>query len=378
MAEDIIREIDGETVNLSRPIPDDAEPAYEAAWTKGMAELDRERAEAQKQKAEEKQEEKQIEEAHQDEAKTPINDSHPICPHCGKPLIDINIGESHFYGHEEDDPCKEIYSSIEDIENTRKKLIAIKEAREKAKKEKQKKAVESAIIETNKANKEISQKLDSLIRLWDEKKKEQNTAIQEIQDIVKNKITPMMDKIIEDQAKSSNQAIADFLEKTFDVNSNISTKLDIIDENMASILQSGAEKDDKELDEIELRKKVTELLSKVNQIHICWNYTINPVTKSSIGDKISLAGENQPYFCVKEELTLLNNVLTLANDFQKRINNRLERALNDPKIEPEELERIKEVSTIGRVLLNVWPPSIKIDRSSGDMITQNLSQRDEN
>lgn len=115
--EDIIRVIDGETVNLSKPIPDDAEPAYEAAWSKGMAELDQERKAAEEQKEEEEEANKEI---IQSETPKRTNEEKPICPHCGKPLIDINIGEAHFYGHEDNDPCKEMYSSLEDIENTRK------------------------------------------------------------------------------------------------------------------------------------------------------------------------------------------------------------------------------------------------------------------
>lgn len=367
--EKMIRSIDGIEVDLAKHLTGEETPEYKAAWEKGW------KLENAKGEEPPKLDDEPSEETGESPKPTTAPATLPqgtslICPICGQPLYKAEIGGDIFYQHMEDNPCKEFYSSPEDVENTRKKLEARKAAQEKAEKAKRKKSIEDALLEAGESGKVVNKKLDNFINEMNRKTQTMDNTITDLKKLIDEKLSPLIDEIHKDQSASANQAVADFLQKNYENASETNTSISGIMENIKTITNFMKTLHDNQQKNINFTNDLKKIETLIRKIHISWQYTVTPIDKSMVSNLINQAGENEPYYCVKDELTKLNNILTDIRDFQKRINDRLDASMHNAAMDPEDLEKIREVETMGRALLNAWPPKLTINRADGELITQ--------
>ena len=275
-----------------------------------------------------------------------------LCPKCGKPLIQMNIGGQDIWKHPDDDPCKEIYLSLEEIQAVHKKQEILKQAIEAEKKKQEKaRSAENILKEIGKTNElaaslkesyetditEIQQKLDQLLKL-----KESSNEVN-----------------LMNQTNNSLATIQNQLTTTANSMTSIQQQMNEINKSMEKY-----GKNDMTLKSID---------EKLENIEINWRFTIKPITQTMIGNMINEALPDQKYNCVQEELTAINNVLTKITNTQKALANKLEKAKLTPRddIEHERIPIYLEMLSLSRRLFNQWPTVIKYDRGTGKPISSN-------
>lgn len=362
--QDDIRLINGLDVNLSQPLPPDASPEYKLAYDIGQADKKRETKEKDLQETVKKEEKAEEETKPSAKRETSEENSQstetPVCPLCGQPLNKVTIGDLTVYKHPDGDRCQALFASLEEIESMKKKRLLIQKAQEKEAEARKKKSIEDALVESVSVNKRINQKLEQF---------------NSFQQWVKEKLAPSIEELKKNQENSGQEAVANFLKQNESLNQSIKAKLETVNTNLERINKGIEYQDNQEMAADEIAKTMQKMNKEITGINIAWKYTITPVTRELVADKLRDAGEDQPYHCVYEELTMLNNILENIRDFQRLINTKLAKALQDSHTDPEDLKIYQEVSAMGRQLFNFWPLKLEIQRPTGKL--QHYTEEDD-
>lgn len=315
-------------------------------------------------------------------------ENRPLCPVCGKPLVRKELSEDlTIWVHEDESECQLKYQSIEairqketELEEEKKEKAAklkkekeeqeklnrmIQEAKEKAaskkaEKEKEKpqiipQAMEAA-LETNRLYKEDREKLNLLSALLP-----RIEGIEAALSILTqgNESAPA-EEPSEENAKKEDIDLDTIKAKIINVEGTAYENKKII-ENLLKKAETNQTTADEILNKM---KELEQLKEDVAFQRIIWEFTNAPLTQDDIGNRINRAAVNyDPYYPVRQELTIINNCIDKIIGTQKLLEKRLQDTKTGKENCPPEI--LEELITICRRFFNVWPSQSNFDRSTG-------------
>lgn len=285
------------------------------------------------------------------------NSSAPICPLCGKPLKWMEVGDNGFWNHDDGDLCKAVFTSLEEIEDTRKKQNLLRKAKEAQKKEQQKKDAEAAIINLNKSYEALQNKLT-----------QQETLLNQIQNLMTTQQIELNTKLDELKALKKQTDIYRLVMEIEKVLNDTKDAITSIDTDFKKQTQAIQDNDKNTTTLIKQTNELQALAKKLDDLQITWKFTIKPITRQMIAEYITNAQEPyQKYYCVRNELTTVNNLINGILYIMKQTGIRLEAAemrtaTNEQKAT---IPQLREILSLERRLFNAWPTTIKYERENG-------------